>query len=86
MARSDRRISRPASAIATSAQNVHRVYSGPGFVLLHGGHRRLPEANVRRFRNRLRRLRDRYHAGTVDLDQAMRHIRSWVEHAGYADT
>ena len=30
-----------------------------------GGRRRLPEANVRRFRNRLRGLRDRWRAGTV---------------------
>jgi RNA-directed DNA polymerase len=37
-----------------------------GFVLLPGGRRRLPEENVRRFHNRLRGLRDRYHAGTVD--------------------
>jgi retron-type reverse transcriptase len=57
-----------------------------GFVLLPGGRRRLPEGNVRRFRNRLRGLRDRYHAGTVDLGQAMRHIRSWVAHAAHADT
>ena len=53
-----------------------------GFVLLPGG-RRLPEENVRRFRNR---LRDRYHAGSVDLDRAMRHIRSWVAHAAHADS
>ena len=56
-----------------------------GFVLLPGG-RRLPEENVRRFRNRLRGLRDRYHAGTIDLDKVMLHIRSWVAHAGHADT
>jgi len=57
-----------------------------GFVLLPGGWRRLPEENVRRFRNRLRALRDRYHAGTVDLDEAMRHIRAWIAHADHADT
>ena len=57
-----------------------------GFVLLRGGWRRLPEENVRRFRNRLRSLRDRYHSGSVDLDQAMRHIRSWAGHAAHADT
>jgi hypothetical protein len=57
-----------------------------GFVLMPGGRRRLPEENVRRFRNRLRSLRDRYHSGSVDLDQAMRHIRSWIAHAGHADT
>ena len=36
-----------------------------GFELRPGGRRRLPEANVRRFRNRLRGLRDRWRAGTV---------------------
>ena len=57
-----------------------------GFVLLPGGRRRLPEENVRRFRNRLRGLRDCYHGGTVELNQAMRHIRSWAAHAAHADT
>jgi hypothetical protein len=57
-----------------------------GFILLPGGWQRLPEENVRRFRNRLRGLRDRYHTGAVDLDEAMRHIRSWIAHAGHADT
>jgi RNA-directed DNA polymerase len=57
-----------------------------GFVLLPGGRRRLPEDNVRRFRNRLRGLRDRYHAGSGGLDDAMLHIRSWIAHAAHADT
>jgi retron-type reverse transcriptase len=57
-----------------------------GLVLLPGGRRRLPEDNVRRFRNRLRGLRDRYHAGTVDLDTVSRHIQSWIAHADHADT
>ncbi len=34
-----------------------------GFVLLPGGRRRLLEGNVRRFRNRLRGLRDRWREG-----------------------
>ncbi len=57
-----------------------------GLVLLPGGRRRLPEDNVRRFRNRLRGLLDRYHAGTIDLDQALVHVRSWTAHADHADT
>ena len=57
-----------------------------GLVLLPGGWRRLPEDNVRRFRNRLRGLLDRYHAGSIDLDQAMVHVRSWIAHADHADT
>ena len=37
-----------------------------GFVLLRGGGRRLPEDNVRRFRNRLRGMRDRSRHGTIE--------------------
>ena len=40
-----------------------------GFVLLPGGRRRLPEENVRRFRNRLRSLRDRWRQGTVTKEE-----------------
>ena len=38
-----------------------------GFELHADGRRRLPEDNVRRFRNRLRGLRDRWRAGTIEL-------------------
>ena len=57
-----------------------------GYVLLPGGQRRLPEANVRRFRNRLRGLRDRYRAGTVTLDEVQRRVTAWIAHAEHADT
>lgn len=57
-----------------------------GFVLLPGGHRRLPEANVRRFRNRLRGLRDRWRAGTVGLAEVERRVGAWIAHAEHADT
>ena len=40
-----------------------------GFVLLPGGRRRLPEENVRRFRNRLRGLRDRWRGGRVTHEE-----------------
>ena len=56
-----------------------------GLVLLPGGYRRLPEANVRRFRNRLRGLRDRWHVGKVDLEQMTRHVRAWIAHAEHAE-
>jgi hypothetical protein len=36
-----------------------------GFELHTGGRRRLPEDSVRRFRNRLRGLRDQWRAGTA---------------------
>ncbi len=57
-----------------------------GFVLLPGGRRRLPEDNVRRFRNRLRGLRDRWRRGTVDEDEVRRRVQSWIAHADHADT
>jgi len=57
-----------------------------GFVLLPGGQRRLPDDNVRRFRNRLRGLRDRWRAGTVPLDEIERRVKAWIAHAENADT
>ncbi len=57
-----------------------------GYVLLPGGQRRLPEANVRRFRNRLRGLRDRWRAGNVDEEEVRDKIDAWVAHAAHADT
>ena len=57
-----------------------------GFVLLRGAGRRLPEANVRRFRNRLRGMRDRYRHGTIEKEDVIRRVRSWVAHAEHANT
>ena len=57
-----------------------------GFVLLPGGCRRLPEDNVRRFRNRLRGMRDRWRHGTAARDEIERRVRSWIAHAEHADT
>ena len=45
-----------------------------GFELRAGGRRRLPEANVRRFRNRLRGLRDRWRAGTVSQEEVEQRV------------
>ncbi len=56
-----------------------------GFVLHPGGARRLPADNVRRFRNRLRGLRDRWRAGSVDTREVVQRINSWVAHARHAD-
>jgi len=50
------------------------------------GHRRLPESNVARFRNRLRGLRDQWRAGTIGRKEIDRHICAWIAHAGHADT
>jgi len=57
-----------------------------GFVLHGNGHRRLPEDNVRRFRNRLRGLRDRWRAGTIEADEIGQRAQSWIAHAGHANT
>ena len=57
-----------------------------GLVLLPGGYRRLPEDNVRRFRNRLRGLRDRWRAGRVEKEEIIQRVRAWVAHAEHADT
>ncbi len=56
-----------------------------GFVLMPGG-RRLPEANVSRFRNRLRGLRDRWRAGTVSRTEVEAKVGAWIAHAEHADT
>jgi RNA-directed DNA polymerase len=57
-----------------------------GFVLHATGQRSLPEENVRRFRNRLRGLRDQWRAGTVQPIDALPRIRAWIAHAANADT
>ena len=55
-----------------------------GFVLLLGGYRRLPEGNVRRFRNRLRGLRARWRHGNVSRDEVDQRVRAWIAHAEHA--
>ena len=57
-----------------------------GFELFPGGRRRLPESNVRRFRNRLRGLRDRWRVGTVGRAEVEQRVGAWVAHAAHADT
>ena len=41
---------------------------------------------MRRFRNRLRGLRDRWRAGTVTRGEVEQRVRAWVAHAAHADT
>ncbi|MEQ9326507.1 MAG: RNA-directed DNA polymerase [Rhodospirillales bacterium] len=50
------------------------------------GLRRLPEANVSRFRARLRSMTDRCLAGSLELREAQRCVDAWVGHASNADT
>lgn len=56
-----------------------------GYVLAPG-RRSLPEANVRRFRNRLRGLRDRWRQGRVTAADVDARICAWIAHAEQADT
>jgi hypothetical protein len=57
-----------------------------GFELHADGRRRLPDDNVRRFRNRLRGLRDQWRAGTIGLDAVDARVTAWIAHAQHADT
>jgi hypothetical protein len=56
-----------------------------GFVTMPG-RRLLPEANVRRFRNRLRGLRDRWRAGSIGRADLEARVSAWIAHAAWADT
>jgi retron-type reverse transcriptase len=57
-----------------------------GFELHADGRRRLPNDNVRRFRNRLRGLRDRWRAGTIGDQDVRARVSAWIAHAEHADT
>lgn len=72
--------------VKTRVQPAAKASEFLGFVLCEGGLRRLPEGNVRHFRNRLRGLRDGYRTGRVQKDDVMRRVQSWVAHASHANT
>ncbi len=57
-----------------------------GFVTAPGGYRRLPDANVTRFANRLRVLRKRWQAGEIESLEVRQRIGAWVAHACHANT
>ena len=57
-----------------------------GYVLHGDGRRSLPKDNVRRFRNRLRGLRDQWRAGSVVLAEIDPRVRAWIAHAEHANT
>lgn len=57
-----------------------------GFILLPDGRRRLPENNVRRFRNRLRSLRARWRQGRITREEIERRVGAWIAHAKHANT
>lgn len=57
-----------------------------GFELVRKQHRRLPESNVRRFRNRLRGIKDQWKAGTINKPDIEQRVKAWVAHADHANT
>lgn len=69
----------------TTIQRTAEPTAFLGYVL-SPGRRRLPEDNVRRFRNRWRGLRDRCRADTMTDAEAACRVRSWIAHAEHADT
>jgi len=50
------------------------------------GKRRLPEENIRRLRNRLRSLRDRWRAKTIERSEVEATLSGWCGHADHANT
>ena len=57
-----------------------------GFVLLPNGVRRLPEANVRRFRQRLRKMQAGCRNNLLSCADVKQRVRAWIVHAEYANT
>jgi len=68
--------------IVATAEPAHFL----GFILFPDGGRLLPEDNVRRFRNRLRGLRDSWRAGVIERRAVDARIGAWIAHASHADT
>ena len=69
----------------TLVQSTHLPAPFLGLVL-HRNRRRLPEATVTRFRARLRGLRDRWRAGTIEPQDVRARVQAWIAHAATADT
>ncbi len=57
-----------------------------GYVLVPGDLRRLPEANIARFRGRLRAMNDRMAAGKLSEREAAPRVTAWEAHAAFAHT
>jgi retron-type reverse transcriptase len=57
-----------------------------GYTLIEGGRRRLPADSLSRFRGRLRSMRDRVRAGTIDPAEARARVQAWEAHAAFAQT
>ena len=70
----------------TRVMNTEQPATFLGLVLYRNGLRRLPDDNVRRFCNRLRGLRDRWRSQTVETEDVVQRVQSWIAHAEHADT
>ena len=57
-----------------------------GLVLCNNQLRRLPEDNIRRFRNRLRGMRDQRKSGSIPNEEVVQRVSSWIAHADHAST
>ena len=57
-----------------------------GYVLMPGGRRRLPDANIARFRGRWRSIQDRIAAGTLSAQDAHLRLTAREAHARFAQT
>ena len=67
-----------------AATNEDAVFLG--FILLSNGARRLPEENVRRFRRRLRRLRESCRNDRITCAEVEQRVAAWIAHAERAET
>ena len=70
----------------TAIQPAARSAAFLGYMLSPKGGRRLPEDNIRRFRNLLRGLRDQLKAGSIQEADIRTRVGSWVAHASHANT
>jgi retron-type reverse transcriptase len=57
-----------------------------GFVLLPENYRHLPEDNVRRFRNKLRGMRDQWKEGVISQNDIEQRVQAWIAHAEHGNT
>ena len=72
--------------MANTTQIDPRNRFAPRWLPLLAGSGAMPAASVLRFRNRLRSMRDRWHAGTIDPAAIGVRIRAWIAHAEHAQT
>jgi hypothetical protein len=74
--------------IHPAKSRVYRTDEGVTFLgwRLFRTHMRLDNGNVRRFRRRLRALRDRYVSGRAGWPEIRVRVAAWIAHAAHGDT